>query len=65
MFRREEALACFDRALEIYPRAETAWTNKGILLAGLRRLEEALACYDRALELNPHLELAWNNKGTR
>ncbi|HLG15924.1 MAG TPA: serine/threonine-protein kinase [Blastocatellia bacterium] len=62
--KNEEAMQCFDRALEINPGYENAWYNKGVLLARLGRVEEAMACYDRGLKINPRSEMAWNNKGS-
>ncbi len=61
--RKEEALACHDRALELNPNLVQAWSNKGATLNELRRNEQALACYNRAIELNPRYEKAWSNKG--
>jgi len=59
----EEAIACYDKALEIDPKDESAWYNKGVDLAKLGKYEEAIACYDKALEINPKKESAWCNKG--
>ena len=56
--RLEEALSCYDRALELNPHFEWAWNNKGAVLDKLGRLEQALACYDRVLEMNPRNEKA-------
>ncbi len=61
--RFEEALACYDRGLEISPRDSALWKNKGVVLSSLGRLEEALACYDRALEISPQDSVLWGNKG--
>ena len=61
--RSEEALACYDEALDINPRLAGAWNNKGIALVNLGRSEEALACCDKALDINPQYIEAWNNKG--
>jgi tetratricopeptide (TPR) repeat protein len=61
--RPEEALVCYDRALQLNSRDEWTWVNKGATLADLARPNEALACHDRALELNPRFEMAWYNKG--
>ena len=41
------------RGLELNPRYESAWSNKGNALRELGRLEESLACYDRALKIDP------------
>ncbi|MGC1120229.1 MAG: tetratricopeptide repeat protein, partial [Candidatus Methanofastidiosia archaeon] len=51
------------RALEINPKNEDAWNNKGDSLYEMEKYEEALECYSRALEINPKNEDAWNNKG--
>jgi len=59
----QEAIACYDRAIEIDPGDALAWNNKGITLAMLGKDQEAIACYDRALEINPEKVDAWNNKG--
>jgi tetratricopeptide (TPR) repeat protein len=61
--RFEEAIKCYDKALEINPRHVKAWTNKGLALVALRRFEEAIQCLDKALEINPGYDKAWNPKG--
>ncbi|MBI4865165.1 MAG: tetratricopeptide repeat protein [Candidatus Riflebacteria bacterium] len=61
--RREEAIVCLDKALEIDPWHVDAWHNKGRSLGGLGRHEEAIACYERALEICPRNVNTWNNKG--
>ena len=61
--RHEEALTCYERALEINPRDGIAWSNKGVALADLGRHAEALTCFERALEISPRYLTAWSNKG--
>jgi len=61
--RHEEAVSCYDRALEIDPREASAWCNKGVSLAALGRHEEAIACYDQAVEIDPRDAMLWSNKG--
>ncbi len=61
--RHEEAITCYDRALQIAPGDAGAWNNKGIALHDLQRYEEAIECYGRALRLDPQCVYAWNNKG--
>ena len=51
--RHEEALASYDRAVELDPRYALVWFYRGNALAALGRHEAALASYDRAVELNP------------
>ncbi|GAB3408863.1 tetratricopeptide repeat protein [Flindersiella endophytica] len=57
-----EALACYDRALELEPESAVAWLNKADALRQLDRLDEALPCYDRAIELEPDAPNQWTRK---
>jgi tetratricopeptide (TPR) repeat protein/tRNA A-37 threonylcarbamoyl transferase component Bud32 len=59
----QEAIECYDRALEINPRYAGAWYNKGTALDDLGKYQEAIVCYDEALEINPRYAEAWSNKG--
>jgi tetratricopeptide (TPR) repeat protein/predicted amidohydrolase len=59
----EEAIRCFDKAIELKPRDSLAWNNKGVALDCLGKYEEAIRCYDKALEIDPKDSDAWNNKG--
>ena len=59
----EEALKCFDRALEINPRYAETWYNKGVALGNLARWEETLKYFDKALEINKKYSPAYNNRG--
>jgi tetratricopeptide (TPR) repeat protein len=49
----QEALQCFDKALEIDPKNVIVWTNKGLALGLLGRDREAIQCFDKALEIDP------------
>jgi tetratricopeptide (TPR) repeat protein len=62
--RREEALACYEKALALDPRDSLVWTNKGSALGSLGRRDEELTCYEAALALDPSATLAWVNKGS-
>ena len=46
--RYEEAIECFDRALEINPNFAEAWNNKGNVLDELGRYEEAVESKGKA-----------------
>jgi serine/threonine protein kinase len=61
--RYEEAITCFDKALEINPKFAFAWISKGYSLNSLGRYEEAINCHDKVLEKSPEFAVAWNNKG--
>jgi PAS domain S-box-containing protein len=49
----EEAIAAFDRAIEIDPSHAFAWHDRGLCLQALERDDEALASITKALELAP------------
>ncbi|MCZ8119819.1 MAG: tetratricopeptide repeat protein [Microcystis sp. LE18-22.4A] len=59
----EQAIASWDRALEIKPDDHQAWYNRGVALADLGRFAEAIASYDKALEIKPDDHDAWNYRG--
>jgi len=61
--RYDEAIDCYDEALDINPRYADAWNNKGAALGNLGRYDEELACYDEVLDVNPRFAGAWYNKG--
>jgi|AP12_2_1047962.scaffolds.fasta_scaffold81732_2 tetratricopeptide (TPR) repeat protein len=48
-----EALALYDRAIELFPESCEAWTSKAIALKTLGRVRESLECVERALEICP------------
>lgn len=60
--RHDEAISCYDRALELNPQNEATWSNKGMALIELGRSEEAAACFEKALQFNPNYEKALVNK---
>jgi tetratricopeptide (TPR) repeat protein len=58
-----EAIECYDKALEIDPKYVYALNNKGLALDNLRKYNEAIECYDKALKIDPKYAWAWLNKG--
>ncbi|OCQ89762.1 prenyltransferase [Nostoc sp. MBR 210] len=59
----KEAIASYDKALEIKPDKHEAWNNRGIALRNLGRNEEAVASFDKALEIQPDDAIAWYSRG--
>ena len=57
-----EAIACYDRAIEINPQNADAHYNKGLSLASIEKFTEAIACYDKALEIESDNVSALNKK---
>jgi tetratricopeptide (TPR) repeat protein len=63
MGKSEQAIECFDSALDENPNDSWAWFNKGVSLHRLGLLGEALYCYDKALSLSPNDPDIMSNKG--
>jgi tetratricopeptide (TPR) repeat protein len=61
--RRDEALECLDKAIEIDSNYARAWTYKGDVLEDLKRYDEALEAYNKAIELDANDPYPWNNRG--
>ena len=59
----EEAVASFDKALDINPNNNRAWSKRGIALHNLGKFEEAVASFDKALAINPNNNIARINRG--
>jgi tetratricopeptide (TPR) repeat protein len=51
--RREEALATFDKAVQLEPSNADLWKNLGDMLSEVGRLEEAILAFQHALKLDP------------
>lgn len=61
--RQEEALAAYDRAVELDLTLAVAHLGRGEVLTRMNRYEEALAEYERAIELDTALVRAYSGKG--
>lgn len=61
--RFDEAVICYDKALEIDPRFAGAWSNKGADLGRLGHFHDAILCINKALEIDPRSKSAWLDKG--
>lgn len=59
----QEAIDCYNKALEMNPNYAKAWCNKGIPLKKLGKYEEAMKCYNKALVIDPQYIPALHNKG--
>ncbi len=63
LWQHEEAIAAFDKAIEIDPKFHKAWNEKGKALNNLGRNTEAIAAFEEALKIDPTFHWAWNGKG--
>jgi tetratricopeptide (TPR) repeat protein len=57
------AIAYYDKALEIEPNGAYIWLNKGAAYDSLGQYEDAIKCYDEALRIDPKYVDALVNKG--
>jgi tetratricopeptide (TPR) repeat protein len=60
--RFDEAIVCYDKALDINSHIVETWFNKGNSLVSLGHFDEALKCHEKALEINPRHQFGWTNK---
>jgi tetratricopeptide (TPR) repeat protein len=51
--RFDDAIALYDRAIEVCPEAPESWTGKANILKMQGRLPEALECLESALAISP------------
>eukprot|EP00850_Spirogloea_muscicola_P002163 SM000008S22252 [mRNA] locus=s8:613660:616285:- [translate_table: standard] len=61
--RQEQALADYDRSIELAPYSVDPVLNRGVALESLGRYEEAAADYEAVLRAEPADPAAWNNLG--
>ena len=59
----QEALANFNRAIEIDPNYANAYNNRGAIQGKLGNHEEAIADFSRAIELDPEFAEAYYGRG--
>jgi tetratricopeptide (TPR) repeat protein len=59
----EDALQCFDKAIEIDPNFVDAWFNKGIVLINQQEISGALLCIQKSAELDSGFFMAWLKMG--
>ena len=51
--QHKEAIADYDKAIELNPKDAQAYNNRGVAKKMLKQYKEAIADYDKAIELNP------------
>ncbi|MBI2101532.1 tetratricopeptide repeat protein [Candidatus Woesearchaeota archaeon] len=57
----ELSLKAFEKAIELDPKDNTLWVNKGVILFKLNKPEEALKAFEKAIELDPKDPNVWFN----
>jgi tetratricopeptide (TPR) repeat protein len=61
--KRDEAIAAFERAIQLKPLEPTFHNSLGTVFGGMRQNESAMKEYQRAIQLKPDYADAWNNLG--
>lgn len=51
--RYEEAIECYDKAIQLEPNNVDVWFFKGYVLQKLKLYDEAIACYNKTIEIYP------------
>jgi tetratricopeptide (TPR) repeat protein len=60
----EEAIKCFDKAIEKTPKFKKESLNfKGLVLSDQKKYEEAIKCFDKSLEVDHNFSPTWDHKG--
>ncbi|MGR3309402.1 MAG: tetratricopeptide repeat protein [Candidatus Brocadiales bacterium] len=59
----EEAITCYDKAIEINPRFANTFYNRGLAYYGKGKYDRAILDYNKALEINPRFTEAYYNRG--
>ncbi len=62
-YKLTEAIADFDRSIEIAPEYPDAYLNRGIAYEGKKLWQKAIADYNHVLEISPQDSVALNNRG--
>ena len=62
-YKLTEAIADFDRSIEIAPEYPDAYLNRGIAYEGKKLWQKAIADYNHVLEITPQDSVALNNRG--
>ena len=61
--RYEEALATYEKAIDIKPDYPQALSGQGKALFQLKKYQESLTAYDKAIQIQPNYLEAWTNRG--
>jgi serine/threonine protein kinase len=61
--RYKEAIAAYDRAIQLDPNDPYVYYNRGNAYSKLKEYQQAIADYDRAIAFNPNNADVYNNRG--
>ncbi len=58
----DQAILCFDKAIEIKPKFAQAYCDRGSAYKEQDRLEQAISDYNKAIEIDPEFAVAYCNR---
>ncbi|MGJ3252893.1 MAG: tetratricopeptide repeat protein [Elainellaceae cyanobacterium] len=61
--RYPEAVACYEKVLQIVPNDYMIWFKRGIALENCQQYQEAVSSFDKVIEIQPQDYLAWFKRG--
>lgn len=61
--RYQDALAVYDKAVNIRPNYAQGWYGRGNTLSALKQYKAALVAYDKAIQIQPDYLEAWTSRG--
>lgn len=61
--RYKDALAAFEKAVQLQPNYTQAWNGQAQTLSELKEYKQALTAYDRAIQIQPNYLDAWRGRG--
>jgi len=60
--QHDQAVADFNKALEINPKDASAYYNRGMAYGEKNQLDQTIADFNKAVEINPSYGRAYNNR---
>ena len=61
--RNPDAIANFERVVDLDPNNYPAWNNMGNALSDIGNRDAAIECWRMAVGVNPDYAIAWHNMG--
>lgn len=61
--KHDEAIAAYDKAIQLDPNYALIWINKGVALYNQGKYDKAVQALDKVIELDPYNAFAWRLKG--
>lgn len=61
--RLDDAIAFFDKAINIEPQNAFAWGDRALILDRQGKMDEALESFSKSVAIDPNNSITWHNKG--